>query len=103
MSMRDCKVCNTLMSVPGTRGPATCPPCRREKSLAVKRRYQQSEKGIKTARTREEREDVREKRRVFSRSEYGRRNKAKYEMTEKGKRTRVKALAKYKASTKARQ
>src|SRR3990167_10626282 len=101
--MRDCRVCGTSMSVPGMRGPATCQRCRREKALAVKRRYQQTAKGIATARAREQREDVREKRRVFSRSQYGRRNKATYEATEKGKRTRVKALAKYKASTKARQ
>jgi len=60
------------MSVLGTRGPATCPACRREKYLVVKRRY-------------------------------GRRNKAKYEVTEKGKQTRAKALAKYRATPKARQ
>lgn len=91
------------MSVPGMRGPATCPTCRREKYLVAKRRYQQSAKGIATARTRESREDVREKRRQFSRSQYGRRNQAKYEATEKGKRTRAKKLAKYRASSKGKQ
>jgi 5-methylcytosine-specific restriction endonuclease McrA len=86
------------MSVPGMRGPATCPSCRREKALAVKRRYQQSAKGIATAQAREAREDVKEKRRQFSRSQYGARNKAKYEATLKGQQTRKKAIAKYRKS-----
>lgn len=84
------------------RGPATCPHCRRVKYLIVKRRYQQSPKGIAVARAREEREDVLERRRQFSRSPSGRRNKAKYEATVKGQRTRAKAIAKYRASDKAR-
>jgi 5-methylcytosine-specific restriction endonuclease McrA len=79
-------------------GLATCPACRREKYLVVKRRYQQSAKGIATARARDSREDVREKRRRFSRSQYGKRNKAKYEATPKGRLTRAKAISKYRAS-----
>src|SRR5690348_149129 len=100
--MRDCRVCGTSMSVPGQTGPATCPACRRLKYLVVKRRYQQSQKGQATARAREMREDVREKRRQFSRSQYGKRNQAKYEATEKGKATRLKAIRKYRASPQAK-
>jgi 5-methylcytosine-specific restriction endonuclease McrA len=90
------------MSVPEMTGPATCPSCRREKYLAVKRRYQQSPKGIATSQAREEREDVREKRRQFSRSQYGKINKAKYEATPKGQKTRKKAQTKYKDTPKAK-
>jgi len=79
-------------------GPATCPDCRRAKYLVAKRRYQQSEKGRATTRAREAREDVKEKRRQHSRSEQGRRNKAKYESTPKGKVTRAKAILKYQNS-----
>lgn len=93
--MRSCQVCGTPESVLSSRGPATCPACKREKYLIVKRRYQQSDKGKATARAREEREDVREKRRQFSRSDRGRKNKKKYEQTQKGKATRAKAIAKY--------
>jgi 5-methylcytosine-specific restriction endonuclease McrA len=100
--MRDCRVCGKR-KVKTKTGPATCPACRRERALEVKRRYQQSEKGQATARAREQREDVREKRRQFSRSYQGKRNHAKYEATDKGKATRQKALAKYKSSEKARQ
>jgi 5-methylcytosine-specific restriction endonuclease McrA len=77
--------------------------CRRAKYLEVKRRYQQSEKGQVTARAREEREDVKEKRRQLSRSPQGRLNKAKYEATEKGQITRKKAILKYKLSGKGKQ
>lgn len=91
------------MSVPGMTGPATCPTCRREKYLVVKRRYQQSAKGIATAQAREAREDVREQRRQFSRSQYGKRNKAKYEATDKGQVTREKAIKKYRASPQGKQ
>lgn len=76
-------------------GPATCPKCRREKYLIVKRRYQQSEKGKATARAREERPDVRERRRVFSASEQGQANKAKYEATEKGQAKRRELSRRY--------
>jgi len=68
------------------------------KYLCVKRRYQQSAQGKATARKREEREDVRERRRQFSRSKQGRQNKAKYELTKKGQTTRSKALTKYRES-----
>jgi len=91
------------MSVPGMTGPATCPTCRREKYLVAKRRYQQSAKGIATAQAREAREDVREQRRQFSRSQYGKRNKAKYEATSKGKVTREKAIKKYRTSPRGKQ
>src|SRR3990167_9758305 len=64
--MRDCRVCGMSMSVSGTRGPATCPACRREKYLVVKRRYQQSARGIATTLAREDRRDVKEKRRLAS-------------------------------------
>ncbi len=101
--MRDCRVCGTEASVPTKTGPATCPVCKRAKYLEVKRRYQHSEKGQATARAREEREDVREKRRQFSRSTRGRANQAKYESTEKGKITRQKALNKYRLTEKAKQ
>lgn len=66
-------------------GPATCPACRREKALIVKRRYQQSERGKATARAREERAEVKEARRLFSASEQGQANNAKYRATEKGR------------------
>lgn len=100
--MRDCKVCKTPNSVASTRGPATCPACKRAKYLAVKKRYQQSEKGKATTRAREERPDVREKRRLFAASAQGRMNKAKYEATEKGKTTRMRALHKYRISDRAK-
>jgi 5-methylcytosine-specific restriction endonuclease McrA len=96
--MRDCQVCGTPESVTAKKGPATCPACKREKYLIVKRRYQQSEKGKATARAREEREDVREKRRQFSRSEQGKRNQAKYEATDKGRTTRAKVAKKHRNS-----
>lgn len=102
LSMRTCRVCGTPESVTTKTGPATCPACRREKALAVKRQYQQSEKGKATARAREEREDVREKRRQFSRSAQGKRNKTNYEATEKGRATRARAAAKYRASERGR-
>jgi hypothetical protein len=54
------------------------------KYLVVKRRYQQARRAGNGADT-EEREDVRG-RRQFSRSPQGKRNKAKYESTDKGKR-----------------
>mgnify|MGYP001559615561 CR=1 FL=1 len=69
----------------------------------VKHRYQQSEKGQASARAREQREDVREKRRQFSRSQQGRLNKAKYEATGKGRDTRAMANRKYRASQHGRQ
>ncbi len=59
-------------------------------------------KGQATARTRENREDVKEKRRVFSRSVQGKRNQGRYEETEKGKETRRKAVAKYYNSEKGK-
>src|SRR5690349_6119665 len=96
--MRTCRECGTPNSVETTRGPATCPACRRAKYLIVKRRYQQSEKGKATARAREERPDVREKRRQFSRSDRGKRNQAKYEATEKGRVASARKAAKYAAS-----
>lgn len=99
--MRDCRVCGTPNSVQHQRGPATCPTCRREKYLVVKRRYQQSEKGKATARAREERADVREKRRRFSASPQGQRNKAKYAATPKGRATRQHVIARRKESGKA--
>jgi 5-methylcytosine-specific restriction endonuclease McrA len=89
-------------SVPTKTGPATCPVCRREKYLIVKRRYQQTAKGIATARAREERSEVREKRRLFSASAQGRRNKAKYEKTEKGKALRRKLSLKYRSKPEAK-
>lgn len=126
--MRNCRICgqNTVETIVGL---ATCQACKRERVLAdkrryhqsekgqaalqarreqgitreQKRRYQQSEKGQATARAREEREDVKEKRRQASRSAQGRLNKAKYEATEKGKVTRKKALQKYHASDKSKQ
>lgn len=100
--MRSCRVCGKN-NVETKTGPATCQECRREKALEVKRRYQQSERGKATARAREEREDVKAKRREFSRSPQGRLNKVKYEATEKGKGTRKKAILKYQSTEKARQ
>lgn len=100
--MRDCRVCLTPACVPTKTGPATCPRCRRAKYLVVKRRYQQTTKGIATARAREERAEVREKRRLFARSAQGRLNQAKYEKTPKGKATRIKLSRKYHASPKGR-
>jgi len=99
--MRDCRVCGTPNAVLTKTGPATCPTCRREKYLVVKRRYQQSEKGKATARAREERADVREKRRRFSASPQGQTNKAKYAATPKGKATRQQVIARRKESGKA--
>lgn len=96
--MRDCRVCLVPASVPTKTGPATCPACRRDKYLTVKRRYQQTAKGIATARAREERPEVRERRRLFSASAQGRLNQAKYEATPKGKVTRTKLSRKYRAS-----
>ena len=58
-------------------------------------------KGQATARTRENREDVKEKRRVFSRSVQGKRNQGRYEETEKGKETRRKAVAKFTTARRA--
>lgn len=101
--MRDCLVCGAVASVPSTKGPATCPACKRAKYLLVKRRYQQSAKGKATARTREERPDVREKRRMAAISPQGRKNKAKYEATAPGKKTRRLASKKYRASERGKQ
>jgi len=94
-TMRDCRVCGIQESVTTVRGPASCPACRRAKYLIVKRRYQQSEKGKATARAREERTDVREKRRLAAVSPQGLANKRKYEATPEGKATRAKAVRKY--------
>jgi len=63
--------------------------------LEAKRRYQASEKGKATERRREERADVREKRRLFSASPQGKANHAKYAKTEKGKATHARAMARY--------
>jgi 5-methylcytosine-specific restriction endonuclease McrA len=71
--------------------------------LEAKRRYQQSEKGKATARQREERPDVLEKRRLFAASPQGRANQAKYASTEKGKATHRKAFARYLQTEKGRQ
>lgn len=90
------------MSVPGMTGPATCPACRRSNYLKVKRRYQQSEKGKATARAREERADVREKRRLFALSEQGRKNHVKYSKTDKGRETARRGAARYSATEKGK-
>ncbi len=79
-------------------GPATCPECRRAKYLTVKRRYQQGEKGKATARAREERADVMEKRRLFSASPQGQANQRKYQATEKGRATARRGSLKYQQS-----
>jgi len=100
MNMRDCLVCGTSASVPGTTGPATCPRCRRAKYLIAKRRYQQSAKGKATARLREERADVREKRRVFSASQQGQQNNKKYRQTPKGQAVGRKRAANYRSRRK---
>jgi 5-methylcytosine-specific restriction endonuclease McrA len=92
--MRNCNNCG-LFAVESKSGPATCRPCSRLKYLAVKRRYQQSEKGKATVRQREDRQDVKEKRRQFGRSERGRANKAKYEQTSKGKIAARRKAVKY--------
>lgn len=97
LSMRDCRVCGKH-NVEHKTGPATCPECRREKYLTVKRRYQQSEKGRLTAQAREDRPDVREKRRAFSASPQGKVNHEKYEATPKGQANRRRVAAKYRAS-----
>lgn len=101
--MRDCRVCHTLMSVPGKSGPATCPACRRLKYLVAKRRYQHSPKGIAAIRAREGRADVCEQRRAAAASPQGRRNQAKYAATAKGRATRRKISRKYGASEHGKQ
>lgn len=73
------------MSVPARTGPATCPACRKLKLREAKARYVQSPKGQATARAREQRADVKERRRLFAASERGKANQAKYQKTEKAK------------------
>jgi 5-methylcytosine-specific restriction endonuclease McrA len=99
--MRDCRVCGKR-NVRHKTGPATCPKCSREKYLTVKRRYQQSAKGKATARAREERPDVKEKRRTFSASPQGQRNQKKYQATEKGKATQHRSARRYQTSEKGK-
>ena len=106
--MKTCSKCGLLLDESRfRRGQSPCRACENEKARAyrqteayriVKERYRQSEKGKQTARAREERPDIKEKRRLFSRSPQGKVNQAKYEATEKGQATRVKALTKYRAS-----
>ena len=85
------------MNVGTKTGPPTCQACQRDKYLTVKRRYQQSKKGQATARAREEREDVKEKRRLFSASGRGKANNERYRQTPKGKATERKKSANYRA------
>ena len=63
--MRDCRICGQN-NVEHKTGPATCRRCSQAAYLIVKRRYQQGTKGKATTRAREEREDVREQRRLYS-------------------------------------
>ncbi len=93
--MRTCRVCGMPNTVLTNKGPATCPKCRREKYLIVKRRYQKSPKGQATTSAREQREDVKEKRRRFSASKRGIENSIKYRKTIKGKLNAQKRSANY--------
>jgi 5-methylcytosine-specific restriction endonuclease McrA len=99
--LRICRVCGKL-NVETQTGPPTCHECSRKKYLIVKKRYQQSAKGQATTRAREERPDVKLKRCLASSSPQGRKNKEKYEATEKGKATRSKALKKYRHTEKGK-
>ena len=101
--MRTCRVCGTLESVSGMRGPPTCPRCRSEKQAAVKRRYRQSRLGLATTQAYESREAVKAKRRKASRSAAAKARQRRYEATEKGKATRRKTMARYRATPKAKQ
>ena len=65
-------------------------------------RYRSSEKGIATTKAYEQTPEVKERRRLASRSPQGGANKKKYEATEKGKVTRKKALKKYRSSEKGK-
>lgn len=69
---------------------------------AVKDRYVKSPKGVETTRAREEKLDVKEKRRLASRSPQGRMNKQKYEATPKGQATRKQAIEKYRLTEKGK-
>lgn len=106
--MKDCSACGLMLEEDQFRPRSRrCKPCQTEWFRAyrqteayrqVKARYRASEKGRATERTREERPDVLEKRRIASSSPQGRINKAKYEATEKGQATRSKAIKKYSSS-----
>jgi len=99
--MRICQFCKRE-NVQSNKGAPTCPECSHQRYLIVKRRYQKSAKGQATQRRREEREDVREKRRQYSRSKQARLNRVKYEKTEKGRETRRRAILRYQASEKGK-
>lgn len=98
---RVCRVCHRKV-VQHLRGPATCGECKRAKSRMVKQRYRASPKGQATTNAYEQMEYVKERRRQFGRSLSGRRNKAHYETTEKGRQTRRKAIQRYRASAKGK-
>jgi 5-methylcytosine-specific restriction endonuclease McrA len=67
-----------------------------------KLRYRAGSKYQETTRVYEQLPEVKEKRRMQSRSESGKRNKAKYEATKKGKATRLKAIKRYCQSLKGK-
>ena len=101
MVMRMCRVCHQVNVLHRT-GPATCLVCRQGKYRLVRQRYRSTPKGQTTTKTYEQLEYVKERRRQASRSQQGRRNKAKYEATKRGRLTRQKAIAKYRTSQKAK-
>lgn len=84
-------------------GPATCPVCRKSKLREAKLRYVQSEKGKATTRAREDRPDVKAKRRIASASDVGRARQARYAKTAKGKAKARQRAAAYSASEKGKQ
>src|SRR3990167_8406153 len=94
--MRNCRECGK-QRVSTKTGPATCPTCRREKYRIVKQRYTKSPKGIATARAREQRPEVKEKRNKYSATIQAKLNKEKYLATPKGMANSRKKVANYRA------
>jgi 5-methylcytosine-specific restriction endonuclease McrA len=105
MKLKTCKICNENDQEKFRPGEGwTCHPCVLEQARlyrqtpaykATKARYVTSAKGLATTRAREERPDVREKRRQASASPQGHANQQKYAATPKGKATHLRAITKF--------
>src|SRR3990167_47943 len=110
--MKECSICQQILDESLFRPKSRqCRSCQNEKARLyrqteayrqVKKKYQQSEKGQATARAREEREDVQEKRRQANYTPQARANKQKYAASDKARAAHQRAIKKYRQTQKGR-
>src|SRR3990167_4612700 len=109
-SMKSCPDCQALFEPTKAHDPR-CPTCRNRKAKEyrqtaayqiARQKYQASLKGQITTKAREQRPDIKEKRRLASRSPSGRRNKAKYTATPKARAARARWLLQWRNSPSAK-